>query len=170
MQFLTIFLMITLSVLVFSGIDSVRLGLKNNSDVLYEETNIGNLWFIAKGITEEQSKAIKDTEGVLSGERRFRNKIALMDDQQLELISPEENLVSKPFVLDGSVYSNKGEGIWLNREFAKANDYVVGDFIKIANQKVEIKGIILSSEKINGSSADAYVVDHKKWLWVPFLP
>ena len=160
MQFLTIFLMITLSVLVFSGIDSIRLGLKNNSERLYEETNIGNLWLISKGISEEKIEEIKDIDGVLRGERRLSKKVPINDNQQLELISSEENILSKPYVIEGEAYNNEGDGIWLNREFAEANNYAVGDFITIANQNVEIKGVILSSEKINESSAESFIIDY----------
>ena len=158
LQFFSILIIAALGVFAYSGLNSVRKGLIDSIDSYYEETNMANLWVYANNPTQENIDNIKKIDGIKEASGRLVYT-HYYDNKELELIVSEENIILKPYLIEGEEYSPEEEGIWLDRDFADANKYKVGDIININSTDVTVKGIILSSEKIYAPPSGEVITD-----------
>lgn len=167
-QFLTIIFMATLGVLVFSGLDSVRLGLIQSSNRYYKSVNLANMWVSADNVNSKELNKIKSINGVSNAQSRL-TYIDMDGKKQIKLIASEKNDISKPYIIEGSNYNLNDDGIWLDNEFAKKNNYKVGKTIKINNKNLKIKGIILSAEEIYNPQLGDSIPDYKNngYAYIP---
>ncbi len=153
MQFVTVFLMSALSVTIFSGMASVWHGMDKEVKSYSEKTNLADVWIYGAGIDEEDVDKIKKLDGVedvtLSSEVPSTLKSG---NGNVKLISVNNDKVIKPLTMSGEKWSYKGNGIYLDNSFAKANDFKIGDSIDLKigglEKTFEIKGTALHSEYI----------------------
>ncbi|RDY31362.1 ABC transporter permease [Lachnotalea glycerini] len=153
-QFISIFLMSFLGLLVFVGLDAEGNGLGTSSKSYYDATNLADLWVMGKGFTNEDIRIIENLTGVAHAERRLQiNTTAVLENEpfvQLNFI--EENEVSKLYLKSGEKYSSSSEGIWLDELFAKGQNLSIGDTITLEynGMKIteEIKGLIIHPEYV----------------------
>lgn len=160
LQFFSIFLIAALGVFAFSGLNSVRKGLTVSMDRYYEQTNIADLWIYAANPDDEKINSISELQNVKCVQSRLEANY-YYDNKELTIISSDKNELSKPYIVEGSNYDLSAEGIWIDRDFADANDYHVGDIIPINGVDVTIEGIILSSEKIYSPPSGEVITDFK---------
>lgn len=157
-QFLSIFFIAALGVFAYSGLICVRQGLVESMERYCDETNMADIWLYVDSTTEEQLEQVKNIAGVEEVQARLSYTYKY-DGKELELISSDKNKISTPYYMEGEEYSEDKGGIWLDRDFAAANEYEVGDSIEINGTDVEIKGIIMSAEKIYAPSTGEAVTD-----------
>ncbi len=158
LQFFSIFLIAALGVFAYSGLNSARVGLINSMDKYYKETIIADLWVYTENPDKKNVEKIQEIELVDEAQSRLVYTYSY-DNNEIELIVPEDNSLSKPYIIEGSEYSVDGEGIWIDRDFALSNGYQVGDIITINDIDVKIEGIILSSEKIYSPPSGEVITD-----------
>ena len=98
-QFITIFLMIFLGVMVYAGVRSYMEGMQNTANVFYSENNLQDLDAVGQNFTSEDLETIKNIEHVKNAERILSIRTTLEDekDVQLETIFIESNEISKFF-------------------------------------------------------------------------
>ncbi len=136
-QFITIFLMVFLGVLVYAGIRSYMDGMTKTADTFYKENNLQDLEVVGQGFTNEDLEEIKSIENVKNAERKLtvtgimENK----DERTLQINFIEENNISKFYVASGEDFNKETKGVWLDNYFANNNNLKVGDTIKIIYDK-----------------------------------
>lgn len=159
-QFLTIVFIATFGVLTFSGLDSVRQGLIQSSDEYYKTVNLANMWVYTKDDPTQELNKISKMEGITEVQARLTYN-ATSGKNQIKLFVSDDNEISKPYIISGAKYDVNADGIWLDDEFAKENNYKVGDSVTINNKELKIKGIILSAEEIYDPPAGNAIPDYK---------
>lgn len=154
MQFISIFLMSFLGLLVFVGLDAEGNGLGVSADSFYEETNLADLWVMGKVFTSDDVKEIESLIGVNHVNRRLQISATadLENDPYMQLNFVEENEISKLYIISGEDFTGQEEGIWLDELFAKGQNLALGDTISIEFNGLkiteEIKGLIIHPEYV----------------------
>lgn len=157
-QFLSIFLIAALGVFAYSGLNSIRVGLIDSMYKYYKETELADLWVYSNNPTDDALEEINEIDTVKNSQSRLVYTYSY-DNNELELIVSDSNELCKPYLIEGKEYKDDAEGIWIDRDFAKKNEYSLGDKIGINDQKIEIVGIILSSEKIYSPPSGEVITD-----------
>ncbi len=175
-QFVSIFLMAMLGVLVYAGINSEWYGMQKESDRYYKETNLADLWVVGDNFTEENEAAAKKVSGVASVQRRLvlEGTADLAGDPVVRMNIVDDNLISRPQILKGLEFDPKADGIWLDNSFAEAHALKVGDSITLKAMGMEIakevKGLVIHPEYVyNVSDSSEFMPDAKAYGFA-FIP
>lgn len=164
-QFLSIFLMAFLGLLVFVGMDAESNGAQLSSDSYYQETNLADYWLTGRWFSEEDVKEIQAIPGVNLAERQLQTegkavfqkkdgKQNLEDATEPYLILHflETNEISRMQLIEGKSYEQGIEGVWIDENFASCQHLKVGDTLEIKANRVsfteEIKGIVRNPEYV----------------------
>ena len=132
-QFIAIFLMVFLGVLVYGGVRSYMDGMINTAEVFYRENNLEDLNVVGNNFSKDDLEKIKNMENVNDAERKLTitGTMEYKEDRFLQLNFIEENKISKFYVMDGEGFNVNKSGVWLDNFYAQNNDLKVGDTIKI---------------------------------------
>lgn len=145
-QFITIFLMVLIGVMVYVGIEAYSVGMKIAADDFYTKNNLQDLNVIgSESFTNEDIEEIKKIENVNGVERIL--KVTATDDtgnKTYFLNFIESNNIDRFHVADGNKFDVNEKGVWLDEFYAEKNNLKVGDTIKIKYDT------ILLEEKIIG--------------------
>lgn len=158
MQFISIFLMSFLGIYIFAGIGGEWLGLQNNADTYYKETNFANVWIYGKNFSEKDATAIKKINGVTGVERRLTLNTtgSFNNNPTIALNFIEKDEISKCYTVSGENFSVEKDGIWLDDRFAKSKNLKVGDSITVKYNSLpitkKILGTIYSPEYVYAAS------------------
>lgn len=145
-QFVTIFLMVMIGVMAYSGIEAYMLGMEESADTFYTENNLQDVNVVGKLSNEDVSK-IKEMDNILDAEGKLTVNTTMISDNDITLLTNfiNDNDISKFYVFDGEEFTNTS-GVWVDNFFAEANDLKVGDTIEFKYDgytfKEEIKGLI----------------------------
>jgi putative ABC transport system permease protein len=144
-QFITIFLMVFIGVMAYSGIESYMEGMKQTANNFYTDYNLQDLNAMGE-LTKENLEMIKQIENVKNAESKLVVNGVLEEnsDITLQLSFIESNEISKFYIVDGNEFNVNTKGIWLDDFFAKENNLKIGDTLK-----VKYDGYVLD-EKIIG--------------------
>ena len=139
-QFITIFLMVLIGIMAYSGIEAYMGGMSKNADKFYTEYNLFDLEAISSNFTEKDLEEIKNIPGINDAERKLSLTTTTPDDHTILLNFIESNNISKFYIVSGEKFSNK-KGIWLDEYYANKNNLKVGDTLTITyeNKKYEEK-------------------------------
>lgn len=143
-QFITIFLMVMIGVMAYSGIEAYMSGMTATADKFYSENNLQDLNVMGKNFTEEDVEAIKNISHVKDAERKLSVKASTDDDKTMLVSVIESNNISKFYVCDGEKFDYDKKGAWLDKFYAEKNNIKVGDTISFKYAGYEFK------EKVNG--------------------
>lgn len=147
-QFITIFLMVFMGIMVYAGIRSYMDGMVKTAEVFYSENNLQDLDAISRNFTDKDLEDIKEIEHVKNAERKLTvmGTMEEIEDRTLQLNFIESNDISKFYVADGKPFNKETKGVWLDEYYAKNNNLKVGNTIKIKYDKEileeEIVGLI----------------------------
>lgn len=144
-QFITIFLMVLIGVMVYSGIEAYMDGMTSAADNFYTDYNLQDLNVMGINFTEEDLKTIKNISNVVNAERKLViNAINGDDTDKGFLVSfIEDNEISKFYICDGESFDVNKSGVWLDEFYAKENNLSVGDVIKIKYDSFTLEEKIL---------------------------
>lgn len=142
-QFITIFLMVMIGVMVYSGIEAYMDGMTKTRDRFYSENNIQDLNVIGSNFTKEDLDKIKELENVLDAERKLSVTGTTDNDKTLLLNFIESNNISKFYVLEGVPFNENSSGVWLDNFYAQENNIKVGDTISIKYENMDLKEKVL---------------------------
>ena len=163
-QFIAIFLMAFLGIFAYCGIYGEYYGLEQTSNEFYTDTNLADGWIYGTDFDDSSVGKV--------------NEFADQSDRQ-EVVQSVSNIENKPditlhFVEKGTVskfYTTEGEdfnpedasGVWLDKRFADARDFTVGDKItfEFDGHKIskKIRGLGYSPEYIYESSPSSLTPD-----------
>ena len=130
-QFITIFLMILIGVMAYSGIEAYMSGMSDTRDKFYKENNIQDLDIKGLDFTTEDLIKIKSINNVKNAERKL-SLTGITDNEKILLINfIESNDISKFYVVDGVEFNSDLSGVYLDEFYAKENNIKVGDNILV---------------------------------------
>ena len=132
-QFFTIFLMVLIGIMVYTGIESYMLGMINAADKFYQENNLQDL-NVYGSFNNQSLEDIKKITNVKAAEKKLVVTGTDADDKdKTYLISfIESNNISKFYVLDGKPFNYDQKGVWVDNFYAKSNNLKVGDTLNIS--------------------------------------
>ena len=142
-QFITIFLMIMIGIMAYSGIEAYMGGMEKTRDKFNSENNLYDLNVMGY-LNHDDLNNIKDLDNVKDAELKLSVTATTDNDKTLLLNIIESNNISKFYVLEGEEFGANKSGIWLDNFYALENDIKVGDTIL-----VKYDGMILH-EKVLG--------------------
>lgn len=156
-QFITIFLMVFIGVMAYSGIESYMEGMKQTANNFYTNYNLQDLNVIGE-LTKENLDTIKQIENVKNAESKLVVNSVLEENSNitLQLSFIESNEISKFYIVDGNEFNVNTKGIWLDNFFAEENNLKIGDTLK-----VKYDGYILDEEIIGFINVPDHLYDVK---------
>lgn len=155
-QFLSIFLMAFLGMMVFAGIDAESNGLGVSYTRYFEQTHTADYWVIGNNFTQRDADTLKSLPEVETVDRKLvldgKCKLPTGEELDMEFNFMETMTCSYPYVVEGEPFNASSPGIWLEQNFANARGYKVGDTINLSYEGVsfqeEVKGIIMHPEYV----------------------
>lgn len=144
-QFLTIFLMVLIGVMVYVGIEAYMAGMINASDRFYRENNLQDLNVVGMNFSSDDLEKIKSMKYVKNAERKLVvNGVDADNNDKSYLISfIESNDISKFYVFEGEKFNSNKKGVWVDKFYADKNNLKVGDTINIKYDSYVLKEKIL---------------------------
>lgn len=141
-QFITIFLMVFIGVMAYSGIESYMTGMENAACKFYKENNLQDLNVIGNFKASDLDD-IKKLEHVNDAEVKLTLTANVSDDSTLQLSFIDENNISKFYVIDGVGFDYDKDGIWLDNFYATEHKIKVGDVINFTYDGYNFKKNVL---------------------------
>lgn len=153
-QFFTIFLMVFIGMMAFSGIHGYMDGMDLSAKKYYEDCNLQDLWISNTTISKNDIKDLENLDHVKDVNRALvlNSKLKGYKDVTLETNIIENNTVSKMYVVKGEKFSNAKEGLWMDSYLAKALNIKVGDTLKldVSGQivRLEVLGLVNTPDHV----------------------
>ena len=156
-QFITIFLMVFIGVMAYSGIESYMEGMKQTANNFYGEYNLQDLNVMGE-LSNENVDTIKKIDNVKNAEGKLNITTTLENDSNTTLTMNfiEENEISKFYIVDGKEFDVNTKGIWLDNFFAEKNNLKIGDKLKL-----KYDGYIFEEEIVGLINVPDHVYDVK---------
>ena len=157
-QFITIFLMLTIGMMAYSGIRTYMAGMDTSIKDYYVKNNLQALDAFGE-FNDDTLKEIRRLPHVKRAEAKLSlpAKISNLKDYDLQLNFIQQNSISKFHVAEGQAFDPAAYGIWLDAYFAKNNHLKVGDRLNLKAQgqklEAEILGLIYTPDHV------AYIKD-----------
>ena len=143
-QFITIFLMVLIGVMVYVGIKAYMDGMTSAADNFYKNNNIQDL-NVMGNLSDKDLDKIKSLDNVKDAEKKLVvNAIDKDDKDKTYLLSfIDSNNISKFHIFDGEKFDVNKKGTWVDNFYASKNNLKVGDTIKIKYDTFSLEEKIL---------------------------
>lgn len=143
-QFITIFLMVLIGVMVYVGIEAYMDGMTSAADNFYKNNNIQDL-NVMGNLSDKDLDKIKSLDNVKDAEKKLVvNAIDKDDKDKTYLLSfIDSNNISKFHIMDGEKFDVNKKGAWIDNFYAEKNNLKVGDTIKIKYDTFSLEEKIL---------------------------
>ena len=141
-QFITIFLMVTIGIMVYTTMLSYSGAMQRSGDKYYKENNLFDLEAFGENFTKDDLNKIKKLNNVKDAERKLTVK-GTSKDNTLEINFIESNNITKFYVFDGEKFNPNKSGVWIDSEYAKNNNIKVGDTIQVKYESLDLKEKVL---------------------------
>lgn len=149
-QMISMLLMIILGVGIFLGCNIEWYSIKTNRTNYYEDTGYPEYRIYKDSFSLDELQYVKDFSDVKYVTRALTTLGSLNNNTYLMLNVLEDCQNIKPLYIDGEVYSNEADGIYLSDLYAKENNIKLNDYLDIEVEGFKIhepvKGLIKSSE------------------------
>ena len=142
-QYITIFLMVLIGVMVYSGIEAYMFGMTTTADKFYGKNNLQDLNVIGENFTRDDLDNIKKLSNVNDAERKLSITGTTDEDKTLLLNFIESNNIGKFYVIDGKGFDLNKSGVWLDNFYAIENNISVGDTIAVRYEGIDLKEKVL---------------------------
>lgn len=137
-QFITIFLMVTVGIMVYTTMLSYSGAMQRSGDKYYKENNLFDLEAFGENFTKDDVVNIKKISNVKDAERKLTVK-GINGDDTLEINFIESNNITKFYVIDGEKFDVNQSGVWVDSDYAKNNNIKVGDYIQVKYETLDLK-------------------------------
>lgn len=149
-QMISMLLMIILGVGIFLGCNIEWYSIKTNRTNYYEDTGYPEYRIYKDSFSLDELERVKDFSNAKYATRALIALGSLNNNTYLMLNVLEDSQNIKPLYIDGEIYSNEAEGIYLSDLYAKENNIKLNDYLDIEVEGLKIhepvKGLIKSSE------------------------
>lgn len=143
-QFITIFLMVLIGVMAYSGIEAYMDGMTKTADKFYSENNLQDLNVVGTNFIESDLETIKQIDNVKYAERKLSVTGTTDNDKTLLLNFIESNNISRFHIVEGEKFDVNKSGVWLDEFYAKENNIKVGDTISVKYEGLELQEKVLA--------------------------
>ena len=143
-QFITIFLMIFIGVMAYSGIEAYMQGMKDTASKFYQENNLQDLNVLGTNFSVDDLNQIKKIEHVKNAERKLSVTGTTNEDKTLLINFIEENDISRFYVVEGEKFDASKSGVYLDEFYARENNIKLGDTIKVKYDSLELEEKVLA--------------------------
>ena len=140
--FITIFLMVMIGIMAYTGIEAYMDGMKKTADKFYTENNLQDLNVMGE-LTKNDLENIKKIDNVKDAEAKLSITGLTDNDKTLLINLIESNNISKFYVVDGIDFDKDKSGVWLDELYAKENNINVGDTILVKYENIELHEKVL---------------------------
>ena len=168
-QFISIFLMSFLGMLVFVGLDAESSGAAKAANNYYEKYNLCDIWVAGAGFTDDDVRTAGKVTGVVDVEKRLSltGTAEKYDNAYMYINFMDTNDINRLALHEGEPYEPEASGVWLEEWFAKKNNIRIGDTfsMKIDSIKIDatVKGIVDAPDYVYYvSEADMMYPNYKK--------
>ena len=143
-QFITIFLMVLIGVMVYVGIEAYMDGMTSAADNFYKNNNIQDL-NVMGNLSDKDLDKIKSLDNVKDAEKKLVvNAIDKDNEDKTYLLSfIDSNNISKFHIMDGEKFDVNKKGAWVDNFYAEKNNLKVGETIKIKYDTFSLEEKIL---------------------------
>lgn len=143
-QFITIFLMVLIGVMVYVGVEAYMDGMTSAADIFYKNNNVQDL-NVMGNLSDKDLDKIKSLNNVKDAEKKLVvNAIDKDDKDKTYLLSfIDSNNISKFHIMDGEKFDVNKKGAWVDNFYAEKNNLKVGDTIKIKYDTFSLEEKIL---------------------------
>lgn len=145
MQFLSIFLMAFIGVFVFTGMYVDTTSFETTIDNYYEDSNLADGWIYSNYLVDEFVYQVYLLGATTDMERQLvvESNADLDNHPDVMLHFVENNTLSKFYLLEGKPLDiNDSEGVWMDKNFADAQNLKIGDEITFESNGTEITKVI----------------------------
>lgn len=142
-QFITIFFMIMIGVMAYSGIEAYMDGMSETADKFYSENNLQDLNVMGNNFTDRDLQTIKSIPNVKNAERKLSVTGTTDKDKTLLINFIESNSISKFYIIDGEAFDVNKSGVWLDDFYAIENSIKVGDSILVKYEDLKLEEKVL---------------------------
>lgn len=160
-QFITIFLMVAIGVMAYSGIKAYMDGMSETASVFYKVNNLQDMNVYGINFSDSDLEKVKSIKNVKNAERKSSITATSDNDNTLLLNVIETNEISKFYVVDGEGFSNK-DGVWLDNFYTEENNIKVGDVIKINDGTKEVLGLINVPDHLYDTKDESELFPNRK--------
>ncbi len=174
-QFVSIFIMSILGVLVLTGIHAEWYGMKTEVDRYYKENKLPSLWMMGREYSLEDLEQVRSLDEVRAASRRLTMDVetTLSDQPVLRLNVVEDHTLSTPYVIEGDAFDASQKGLWLDSTFALAHNLRIGDSLTLRAMGIEsvqtIRGLILHPEYVYNVKDDSELLPTPESYGFAFL-
>ena len=141
-QFITIFLMVTIGIMVYTTMLSYSGIMQKSGDKYYEKYNLFDLELFGENFNEEDLNNIKKIDNIKDAEAKLTFK-GTSKDNTLEINFIESNNIAKFYVIDGIEFDKNKSGVWVDNDYAKNNNIKIGDYIQVKYDDIDLKEKVL---------------------------
>ena len=136
-QFITIFLMVAIGIMVYATMLSYSGAMQRSGDKYYSEYNLFDLEAFGENITKDDLDAIKKLDNIKDAERKLTVR-GVSKDNTLEINFIESNNITKFYVIDGEGFDVYKSGVWVDSDYAKNNNIKLGDYIQVKYESLDL--------------------------------
>lgn len=153
-QFFTIFLMVFIGMLAFSGIHGYMDGMDESAKEYYKEYNLQDLWITNTNVADSDLEKLKSMDHISDVNRALvlNAKLKGYKDVTLETNILEENTISKMYVIKGEKYASNKKGLWFDSYLAEYLNIHVGDTLKLdvsgQTLKLKVEGLVNTPDHV----------------------
>lgn len=165
-QFISIFLMSFLTLVVFAGVGAESYGVQEVVDQYYEDTNMADIWLYSQNLNNDTYDNLKQISTITDVERQLvvSTTANLTGDPTVKMHFLEDNKISKYYPIDGSdIDMDDEDGIWLDKSFADEHNLKVGDNLTVKMNGTTItktiRGLGYSPEYVYAETEGSIVPD-----------
>ncbi|MBO6215342.1 MAG: ABC transporter permease, partial [Lachnospiraceae bacterium] len=162
-QFLAIFVMTALAMLVVSGFDSSDNGVYESAARFFTDTNYKDLSVLEGDFTQYDIDRVKNIDGVsnVNGVIHSNGKVQLDTERAVAISYIEGNDVCSMYLVEGEEYTPGSDGVWVEYLFAEPRGIKLGDTLAISTQNTtlyeKVKGIVYSPMYVYYIPNDDYI-------------
>ena len=136
-QFITIFLMITIGIMVYATMLSYSGAMQISGDKYYDEYNLFDLEAFGEKFTKDDLDNLKKLDNVKDAERKLSVR-GISKDNTLEINFIESNNITKFYIIDGEEFDVNKSGVWVDNDYAKNNNIKIGDYIQVKYESLDL--------------------------------
>ncbi|KAF0197739.1 MAG: putative ABC transport system permease protein [Bacillota bacterium] len=175
-QFISIFLMALLGVLIYTGIQVNWVGMEREVNRYYEETDLADIWVISRYFTQDDVDRALALDHVVQAVRRLSiDGIADIPGRPtLRVHLLEEDRISRPYVVEGEIFDLSRKGVWLDASLGAAHNMKIGDTLAIevagTSFSLPILGLIHHPEFVHNVKDDTMMMPNPGDFGFAFVP
>ena len=171
-QFITIFLMVMIGIMVYTTMLSYSGAMQKTGDTYYKKNNLFDAEVFSENFTKDDLKTIKKIDNVKDAERKLTVK-GTNKDNTLEINFIESNKISKFYIIKGEKFDVNKKGVWIDSEYAKNNNIKLGDTISIKYESLKLKekvlGLINTPDHVYSLKDSSALMPDKKTFGYVYL-